>query len=161
MGARGRTSGADLAVVPQKSMAVATQRPEPLPELTQEQASEWRAIVDRLPADWFPRESWALLAQYCRHVVSSNRIAQMIRSIEVGPHSGDAASVRAMREEDDDSGEEGFSLKDYDKLLAMQEREGRAMSSLATRMRLTQQSTYHPEKSKGKGAGMKKPWELG
>ena len=34
----------------------------------------------------------------------------------------------------------------YDKLLAMQEREGRALSSLATRMRITQQALYDKSK---------------
>lgn len=156
MGARGRNSGADLAVVQSGELSALVGRPEPLPELTPEQAEEWRSVVNRLPADWFPRETWAMLAQYCRHVVSANRIAQMIRTIEVGPqHAG--GNVVNLRGDDED--DEGFCLKDYDKLLAMQEREGRALSSLATRMRLTQQATYHPEKSKGKG-GMKKPWEM-
>ena len=156
MGARGRQSGADLAVVSSGELSTMVGRPEPMPELTQEQAEEWRSVVNRLPADWFPRETWAMLAQYCRHVVSANRIAQMIRTIEVGPqYAGD--NVVSLKGDDED--DEGFCLKDYDKLLAMQEREGRAMSSLATRMRLTQQATYHPEKNKGKG-GMKKPWEM-
>jgi hypothetical protein len=39
----------------------------------------------------------------------------------------------------------------------MQEREGRALSSLATRMRLSQQTTY--DKSKKKPLQGKKPWE--
>jgi hypothetical protein len=42
-------------------------RPEPPEDLTEEQAAEWSAVVDRLPADWFPRETHGLLARYCRH----------------------------------------------------------------------------------------------
>lgn len=50
-----------------------------------------------------------------------------------------------------------FDIEEYDRLLKMQEREGRAMSSLATRMRITQQTTY--DKSKKKPVTGKKPWE--
>jgi hypothetical protein len=46
-----------------------------------------------------------------------------------------------------------------DQLYKMQEREGRALSSLATRMRITQQTTY--DKSKKKPAQTKNPWEFG
>ena len=35
-----------------------------------------------------------------------------------------------------------IDLEEYDRLLKMQEREGRAVSALATRMRLSQQSSY-------------------
>jgi uncharacterized protein YicC (UPF0701 family) len=45
-----------------------------------------------------------------------------------------------------------------DRLLKMQEREGRAMSSLATRMRLTQQTSY--DKTKPRPIATKPPWEF-
>jgi hypothetical protein len=38
------------------------------PDLTDEQAAEWGAVVDRLPVDWFLRETHGLVAQYCGHV---------------------------------------------------------------------------------------------
>ena len=47
--------------------------------------------------------------------------------------------------------------KPMDRLLKMQEREGRAISALATRMRLTQQSTY--DKSKKKPTAALRPWD--
>jgi hypothetical protein len=50
--------------------------------LTDEQATEWWAVVNRLPADWFPRETHALLIQYCRHVVSARRVAQLLTQAE-------------------------------------------------------------------------------
>ena len=115
----------------------AIERPAAPGELTDEQQAEWRSIVGRMPADWFPRETWALLAQYCRHVVAAKRIGQLIEQAEA-----DAA----------------FDLDAYDKLLKMQEREGRAMSSLATRMRLTQQSTVNAKKQKPVLG--RKPWDV-
>ena len=77
-----------------------------------------------------------LLTQYCRHVVAARRIAQLIDEIK--------------------GGEDELATK-YDNLYKMQEREGRAMSSLATRMRLTQQSTYDPKMAK-KGVEPTPPW---
>jgi hypothetical protein len=135
MGTRGRTSAASLSVI--SSPRVETvRRAEPPTELTDEQASEWIAIVTRLPADWFPRETYGMLAQYCRHVVSARRVAQLIAECEAS---------------------DSFDVEDYDRLLKMQEREGRALSSLATRMRLSQQTTY--DKSKKKPGPSRKPWE--
>jgi len=36
-------------------------------KLTDEQAEEWRAVVSRMAADWFPRETHGMLLAYCRH----------------------------------------------------------------------------------------------
>jgi hypothetical protein len=138
MGDRGRKSAASLEVV-QVSGVTAVQRPQPPTDLSDEQGHEWRCIVNRMPADWFPRETHGMLAQYCRHVVQSRRIAQMIEDFESKPS--------------DDAG----WLDTYDKLLRMQEREGRAMSSLATRMRMSQQGQYNHKKKTG--TTVKKPWE--
>jgi len=139
---RGRKSSASVSVISANGLE-ATTRPSPSPELTDEQANEWREIVNSLSADWFPRESLGLLAQYCKHIIASRHIGQLITEMET----------------DED---EEFLISKYDKLLQMQEREGRAISSLATRMRLTQQSVWTAE-----GAGTKnrnraksnKPWQ--
>lgn len=135
MGTRGRKSAAELAVVP--SVVEIVPRPVAPSELTDEQADEWRAVVSRMPADWFPRETHGLLVQYCRHVVAARRVAQLI----AGEESGDKVD-----------------LEDYDRLLKMQEREGRAISSLATRMRVSQQSAFDKERDRGKKMA-KPPWQ--
>ena len=135
MGSRGRNSSASLEVAkPIETVA----RPDAPYDLTDEQADEWWAVVNRMPADWFPRETHALLASYCRHVVSARRISQLIVSAEKS---------------------DPVDLDELDKLYKMQERESRAMSSLATRMRITQQTQY--DKSKKRGAKTQKnPWEF-
>lgn len=151
MESRGRKSAADLAVVTAEGLA-AIRRPEPPQELTDEEAHEWRSIVNRLPADWFPRETHGMLAQYCRHVIASCRVAQMIRSLEEElakeSEKGEKLPAQIMLE----------AVKAFDRLYKMQEREGRAMSSLATRMRISQQSTLDREKRKPVKPS-KKPWE--
>lgn len=126
MGDRGRKSAGELAVST-LSRIQTVQRPDAPYDLTDEQADEWRAVVNRMPADWFPRETWGLLAQYCRHVIAARKVAQLITKAEKA---------------------KAFDVAAYSELLKMQEREGRAMSSLATRMRLTQHSTYDRTKKK-------------
>jgi hypothetical protein len=133
---RGRKSAASLAVISSNGIET-IRRPEPPAELTEEQAEEWKAVVNRLPADWFPRETHQLLAQYCRHVVCARRVAQLIGRAEGG------------RE---------FDIEHYERLLRMQEKESRAISSLATRMRLTQGSTMRPELAR-KPLALPKPWD--
>jgi hypothetical protein len=111
-------------------------RPDAPYDLTDEQAEEWWAVVNRLPADWFPRETHGVLAQYCRHVVTARRVAQLVAACEA---------------------EADLDLAQYDQLLKMQEREGRALSSLATRLRITQQATVSAKAQKPR---MVKPtWE--
>lgn len=105
-------------------------RPEPLPEMTREQREEWRAVVERMPGDWFPRETHQLLAQYCRHACEARRISAMLTAHTIEPLVSSTW------------------LKQYGDLLKFQEREGRAMSSLATRLRITQQSTVNPKVQK-------------
>ena len=51
-----------------------------------------------------------------------------------------------------------LDIVSLDRLLKMQERESRAIATLATKMRLSQQSTY--DKSKRKPLMGKKPWQV-
>jgi hypothetical protein len=78
-----------------------------------------------------------MLAQYCRHIIAARRVALLVQTFE----SEDPVDVEA-----------------YDRLLKMQEREGRAISSLATRMRISQQSTYAKDKKRGPVI-TQKPWD--
>ena len=148
---RGRKSVAAMSVqaVP---LPEAVPRPASPRDLTHEQAVEWRAIVNGMPADWFQRETHGLLSQYCRHVVAARRISEMIMGFE---------TELARTVEQDGASKLAITLaaaETLDRLLKMQEREGRAMSSLATRMRLTQQTSY--DKTKPRPIATKPPWEF-
>lgn len=136
MAARGRKSAASMEITIPSNVEV-VHRPQPPNELTPEQQDEWHAVVERMPADWFPRETHGLLVQYCRHVIAARRIAQLIAKTEKA---------------------KAFDVDMYDKLLKMQEREGRAISSLATRMRITQQATVRAEFAR-KPEQLAAPWE--
>ena len=135
MGSRGRTSNAALTLV-QGGQVSAVHRPVPPNELTPEQADEWTAIVDRMPADWFRREHWPLLTAFCRHVVTHRRVENLIQREEGGKR---------------------FDVERYDRLLKMRDRESRAIASLATKMRLTHQSGI--DRKKPRGAAAAKPWD--
>jgi hypothetical protein len=117
MGVRGRKSGASLSVAVTN---LPGQRPEPPKELTAEQAAEWRAVVGRMPADWFTRETHPLLVQFVRHVCRSREVEAVLAEFDV------RSDVEA-----------------FDRWTRIAEREGRALSNLATKMRLTQHSRYH------------------
>jgi hypothetical protein len=136
MKTRGRDSAAsqEIAAIAPTSI----QRPDAPYDLTDEQSEEWWAIVNRMPADWFPRETHGLLAQFCRHIVSARHVAQLITDCEKA---------------------KPFDIDQYNKLLGMQEREGRALSSLATRMRISQQGSYDKKKAKGGSTIESAPWE--
>lgn len=135
MEGRGRRSTASLTVVSSNPVQ-AINRPQPPSDLTREQTEEWVAIVNRLPADWFPRETHPVLVSYVRHIVAARHIAQLIAKIEK------ASAV---------------DIDEYDKLLKLQERETRAITACARSMRLTQQSTYLPTKQKP--GPVENPWD--
>ena len=135
MAQRGRRSSASLTL-PTVNVEV-VRRPDAPYDLTDEQTDEWRAIVSRMPADWFPRETHPVLAQLCRHIVNARRVSQLID-----------AELKA----------EQLNLKMFDDLSRMQARESGAIASLSTKLRLTQQATVRAESAR-KPTLVPKPWE--
>ncbi len=139
MGKRGRKSAAEIALAPVVGIVP---RPGAPDELTDEEAVEWEAIVARMPGDWFTRETWPLLVQLCRHIVAARRVAQLVHQAE----------------QSDD-----FDMINWDRLLRAQECQSALLMSLATKMRLTQQSRYGPRAAataaRNAGDGPK-PWEF-
>ena len=129
MGTRGRKSADELTAV----VAFLPARPDPPPDLCEAEAIEWREIVHRLPADWFPRETHGLLAQYCRHVVASRRVAALIEAAD-----------------DDD-------VPALARLMRMQALQSGAIAALATKMRMAQSATI--DRRRAKAPAGQKPWE--
>lgn len=116
---RGTKSAASAETLPAVQVV---QRPEAPLDLTPEETDEWVAIVDSMPADWFPRETWPLLSQFCRHTITSRRIAQLIDAEMAQPE---------------------MDLSKLDKLTQMQARETSSLKAMAASMRLAQQSTWN------------------
>lgn len=138
MAARGRKSAAALSVV---SPTVA-RRPAAPNHLTAAERREWRAIVEQMPADWFPRETHELLARYCRHVMRAREIDAKLTDV-IG--------------RDDVAG----NLTLLDKLTAIAARESRLIGDLATKLRLTNQARYTPKAAAtaSKKSATGKPWQ--
>ena len=146
MGARGPKSAAAMAIV----SPITDSRPPPPDELSEAEADEWRRVVGRLPHDWFPPETQPLLAAMLKHQSTHRVLCRLIEAFD--------ATVLQM----------DLGVNHYDKLLTMREREARAMSSLATKLRLTNQSRYVPHSAARQAqqpfgyideGGRMKPWQ--
>jgi hypothetical protein len=111
-------------------------KPDAPYDLTDEQAEEWRAVVDRMPVGHFKRETWPLLSQYCRHISRGRHLARLINAIEQAKE---------------------FDAKEYRELLAAEKANTNAILTLATKMRLSQQSTYDEQKKRSQRS--MRPWE--
>jgi hypothetical protein len=138
---RGRKSAAALAVVREAPSVV---RLRPPAELTAVERSLWLEVVNSKPAEWFGPEHGPLLRGYVKHSIRAQLLDEQI----------DAFDPEWLKDED--------GLKRYDRLLAMREREMRAASSLATRMRITQQGVWRADKAgtlSQQGGGGRKPWQ--
>ena len=126
MGTRGRKSAAELGVV-----HGILQRPEPPDELTPEQADEWRAVVARMPVNWFGREIHPLLCAYCRHVTNARRIAALIEAA----HDLDIGDRTALMR--------------LNRLLGLQERQSNALMGFGH-----QNAAYQPVALHGRLCGL-------
>lgn len=135
MAKRGRPSAAALEVISQPLEAVP--RLTAPHELNDEETEVWFAVVNTQPADWFDAGTAPLLTQYCRHVIQARRVAELIEKA---------------------TGDPELSIKDYDRLLKVQQRESASISSLATKMRISQQATTNHRGNK-KPKASRKPWE--
>jgi len=135
---RGKKSGAALEVA---GVVAVIARPDAPLDLTPEETDVWCETVDAMPADWFPRETFPLLRQWCRHTVTARRVSQLI----------DAATAR-----------EDVEIGELKELLAMQAKETAALKALGASMRLSQQASYSARGAggeKGRRATVKRPWE--
>ena len=129
-----------MAVLASPVGVTAIARPAAPLDLTPEESIEWEAIVGAMPAEWFPRETWPLLTQYCRHTVTARRVAQLIDAEVARPQ----VDVEAMRD-----------------LLAMQRQETAALKAMAAAMRLAQQSKISAMGAAGASdrRTVNRPWE--
>ena len=120
------------------------QRTEPPPGFPINATAVWRSVVASKPHDWFTADSVYLLEAYCHAVVSH-------RLISIGVAAFDTAKMTTP---------EGIAT--YDQLTRMQERQARVMTSIATKLRLTQQSRYTPQAAATaakKVGGGSRPWD--
>lgn len=103
----------------------------------------WLEVINDQPAKAFSATHGPLLEMYCRHIVQARVLSEQVLNFEPDWLATD----------------EG--LKRYDKLLGMVERETRAASSLATRLRITRQAVDQQTIARGMNnkTTAPRPWE--
>lgn len=143
MAQRGRKS-ADALLVRSVSQIGLTDRLLAPAHISDAERAVWMEVVNDQPANAFTPTHIPLLELYCRHIVQARILADEVSNFD-----------RAWLADDD-------GLKRYDRLLSMAEREGRAASSLATRLRITRQAIDQQTVARSivNAPKSKKPWEL-
>ena len=138
----GKKSAAELATLLPREISPENRLMPPV-HISDPEREVWLQVVNDQPAAAFSPTHMPLMEGYCRHVVQGRVLADEISNFD-----------RAWIADDE-------GLKRYDKLLAMHEREVRASSSLATRLRITRQAVH--ELTVGRqlvnDKKSKKPWE--
>jgi hypothetical protein len=124
MGQRGKISSSELSTV--VIDAGRPMPPSPPPELTDAQATVWRDVVGSLPGGWLTRAAHPILVAFCRHVCRARLLEMLIARFEI-------------EWVDVDDG-----LERLDRLLALAERETRAITACGRALRLTPQAQMHP-----------------
>lgn len=121
-------------------------RPEPPPELSDDEAAIWRETVASEAPDFFGTAATrAMLKDYCRHRAAGEKISEVI----------------ALFQAEWLKNAEG--AKRYHGLLKMRDLENRGAADKATKLRLTNQARYTPQaagtaaKNAAKGF---RPWEM-
>lgn len=123
MGIRGPKSAAELSVV----VVDVNRRPpaKPPAELSDAQAQVWRDAAASMPGGWLARGAYPILVAYCRHTCRARLLEARAAEFQV-------EWIKA----------EG-GLERLDKILAMAERETRALTACARALRLTPQAQMH------------------
>lgn len=128
MGRPGRVSADAQSVAVAPGFEI--KRPEPPDDLTPEEAAEWRAVVNRMPPDYFPREMHALLVQYCRITFQARIVMGRINTLQKKKDKTERDEVLLER------------------LLKVHVMESKAMAFLSQKMRLCQASQKRVQDSR-------------
>ena len=132
-----RQSAAALSVV---HFEPSKQRPEPPDNLSCQAAKEWRYYVNSMPANWFPKETHALLCQLCCLTVRAKAVSRTLDKAE---------------EEDP----KAVVSRWYLNLMRTEIQLSDAVSRLMTKMRLTQQCSDQYDKGRKRNAKKEVPWD--
>lgn len=124
---RGQASRASFEVIQPTGLMPSGHRPAPSPELSAAATQEWHAVVERMPADYFPRETQGLLATFCSIKVQLDEVNKALAKFGPGLPSGEKRWKR------------------YRELTRMRGACATQLASIATKLRLTPQSRYDRE----------------
>lgn len=132
-----RRSAASLALVPASQPVPLSPVPA---DLSEKEAELWVGVVESKPSDWFGADSWPILKEYVRAATICDALAAVIAAaVKIGDPDGIKSA------------------------LDMRDKESRRAVSLATKLRLTQQSRYGPRAAASADAKVNgnRPWQSG
>jgi len=98
-------------------------QPDPPKELSPDEAMEWKRLWAVAPDGWFPRETWPLLVQLCRHICMARWLGESLQEIRLG-----LLDPRNPKQ-----------IAHLNTVSVLHEREGRAVTALMEKLRLTTQ----------------------
>lgn len=109
-------------------------------ELNARESAVWRDTVESMPSDWFGGDNVPMLVEYCRAVVMSDLLTGRVQA------AFDSHDDKVMAD-----------------MLRLRDMESKRVASLATKLRLTNQSRYTPKAAATatKGAGKGNVWQFG
>lgn len=112
-------------------------------DFSDDELEVWCRILDSLEDGWITDLQRDSLVAFCRHVVQADYVAGLIREAKANRKIGDIIEFSKL----------------LNKLTAMLDRENRAVSSLATKLRISNQSLRSSKESPEARASSFKPWE--
>jgi hypothetical protein len=140
----GRKSDAELSVI--TKMPNALQRPSAPEYMTERQKQIWNDVVESEPVEWFQSAATqGMLHDFCCHRESVEQISEALSAFKAEWLKSNEGAKR------------------YSDLTKMRASETKAAASLATKMRLTNQSRYTPQAAGTASRNMTKlpkPWEM-
>jgi hypothetical protein len=124
------------AVADRREPFIPAQRSGPPEDFDEEEAIEWRLIVERMPPDWFPRETHTMLTELCQVTVSSRQVGRRLREIR-GSSSANSRYLEPLDGE----------VRD---LIKMKAELAKVISNLSTKLRITNINRIDGSKAKFK-----------
>jgi hypothetical protein len=116
---RGRLSAAERSMIATSTVPEVDARPDPVKSLNKREAEIWRAVVKSMPPNWFPLHTHTLLEMYCKQVSDQEYLDELM-----------AAAKKAKNEQE------------WKSCYQLRLESAKVITSLATKMRLAQQSSY-------------------
>ena len=98
-------------------------QPDPPKELSPDEAIEWNRFWAVSPPGWFPKETWPLLVQLCRHICHARFLGESLQEVRAGLLDPKNPA----------------HLAHLNSVAVMHDREGRAIGTIMDKLRLTTQ----------------------
>ena len=122
-------------------------RPDPPPDMPDDEAEVWRSVVDSMPSSFFGGQTHGVLSLYCFHMAGVLNLVNQIRKIrrKLNSEPGDLEAIAALKQ-----------------LTPVADRESNRAAALAQKLRITPMGDRVQRKhvqSTTENAPRARPWE--